>query len=176
MYSASEIIADMVQKSKLPDLEHDKCPSKMEQRAPEENFIEQLLEVPDTLKRREFECKEHFIRSILDVQEEELEPLIPDKETEELQCTPMCSAPKKVLGGIQAMLGFFLLVVQIISVELLGPVILNANQLIQTLLEAMPSSEKSYDLVLPFFGVSSGRVTVASIRREDNTMSHQFTR
>ncbi len=174
--SASKVLAEMVQASKLYSLNDDRFPNDEEHQVAEECLLEQLIVIPGATKRREIEGKERFIRSILDVPEEEQEPEAHDEDGDELLYTPRCSATRKVLGGMQAMMGFFLLVVQIISVELLGPVLLNANHLVGTLVEALPSSEKSYDLVLPLFGVSSGAAQMVAISREDISGTTKFAR
>lgn len=171
-----DVIAEMVQaSSRMNTLKQDQCLTAAETQGQQECLMEQVFAIPGESKRKELEGKERFIRSILDLPDEEEEQQAHDEESEALLHTPRCSATRKIFGGVQAMLGFFLLVVQIISVELLGPVFLNANQLLTTLLEALPSSEKGYDIVLPLFGVSSDAAHGTAIARNDITGSPKFT-
>lgn len=148
--SASKVIGEIVQVSKRsssfssqeiphPTMEDSDTPSQV-------LLIEQLFEIPGASKRLDLEGKKHFIQSILDVPDADQEVFNRaehDEDDDMSYSNPTCSTARKVLGGIQAMIGFFLLVVQIISVELLGPVFLNANQLFRTLLESIPGSSSS---------------------------------
>jgi hypothetical protein len=146
--SASKVIGEIVQVSKRSsdsslEIPH---PTIEDSDAPSQVLIEQLFEIPGASKRLDLEGKKHFIQSILDVPDADQDVFNRAEHHEDDDMSysnPTCSTARKVLGGIQAMIGFFLLVVQIISVELLGPVFLNANQLFRTLLESIPGSSSS---------------------------------
>ena len=168
--SASKVMGEIVQvkKSKSYSLARDTPPPTIEEEdgdAPTQGLIEQFFEIPGTSKRLDLEGKKHFIRSILDVPDADQEVIHNGGEEQDedmAYSSPICSTARKVLGGIQAMIGFFLLVVQIISVELLGPVFLNANELFRTLLASIPGSSRSKDhddVFLPLIGPSSDEVS-----------------
>jgi hypothetical protein len=177
--SASKVISEMVHVStsrlRTPDEAKQIDPEfALEASDPEDGIIEQLIEVPGETRRREQEGKERFIRSILDVSgATKNEEIVYEEEEEVASSTPRCITTRKVVGGVQAMMGFLLLIVQIISVELLGPVFLNANQLFQTFMESIPDSEKGYDLVIPLFGVVPALAKVAAIATDGSTISQK---
>jgi hypothetical protein len=113
-----------------------------------EPLIEQLIEgVPDEHKRAQQEDNERFIRSILDLTEED--------EVEEESPTPSVSATRKIWDILQAMFGFILtIVIKIVTMEFVKQVVLNpANQLLQKLFRAAPPTlRESSQHVLPLFG------------------------
>jgi hypothetical protein len=203
--SASKVISDMsiTSSSKL------RTPETVKQRASEMAseasssdlledgttivVIEQQIEVAprggETRRRLEQEDQEHFIRSILESPGAiAIEERVGEKDDEEVLACCSSSTPsscsssistRNVVAGAQAMIGFLLLVVQIISVELLGPVFLNVNQLLQTILETVPDSDKkSYGFVLlPRFrgvpAVTKVHVAATTIANDGSTIARK---
>jgi hypothetical protein len=110
------------------------------------SIIEQLIEIPDEKKRREREGDERFIRSILET---------PDSIYEEESRPPTGGVTRRIWDLLQATLGIFIIIFKVISLELVGPAVRNsANQLLHTLLVAIPmskSDEDSRELILPLF-------------------------
>lgn len=136
-YSASKVIANMSQSSRarLNSIDSDED---------SKSIIEQLFQIPGETNRRKQEVKERFIRSILELAEETKGEKEDGVIVISARLSSCSEATLKIWGGVQAMISFFVLVLQIIAVELVGPILLNANDLVHTLVTA---TAPSHDLV-----------------------------
>jgi hypothetical protein len=141
--SASKVISEMAHSSRMRQ-QQQKLPAFEDEIIEDpESIIEQLIEIPDE-KRRQREGDERFIRSILETN---------DNIYEEESRLP--GVTRRACDLLQAILGIFIIIFKVISLELVGPAVRNSgSQLLHTLLVAIPmseSNEESRELILPLF-------------------------
>ena len=141
--SASKVIADMANSARVR--KHTELNFEDEITENPESIIEQLIEVPDEGQRRQRECDERFIRSILDTSDDS--PIGPRSQYSK-------GATGRIFDTLQSILGIILIVMRVIASEMLGPAVRNsAMQLFDTIMLCLPMSERAADgeLLLPLF-------------------------
>jgi len=172
--SASNLISEVAHASRLRPVREDRMEDASEHEkedATESGILEKPVSPPGGSKQSEQEDKERCIQCIVDVsggaRVEADGPKNQDKDKRwpVLKCV---ISSRNVLGEAHVMMRFIFLVVHTISVELLGPVVFNANQLLLLVfLEGTPNMDQNQVLALPLLGMSSESTKVEVVAQAE---------